>query len=216
MNIFSNIGITELIVILLLALLVVGPERLPEMGRTLAKTLKDLRKAYDNLTKDLGPELMSLQETTQELRESVDSITSIPRDVVDSVVKAADLDDTIADMQKDLGNLQEVGRTVSGAGKMLKDPVGAAVDTARGALLPTEPDKGDPAVGAVSPSAPDEPAPTKAEMAGAEPTAVDSVPEVASPSPPTESVAVEAGTVIEESSQGAEGSSGEQEEQVDD
>ena len=58
MNIFSNIGITELIVILLLALLVVGPERLPEMGRKLAKTLRDVRQMYENLTKDLGPELM--------------------------------------------------------------------------------------------------------------------------------------------------------------
>jgi sec-independent protein translocase protein TatB len=140
MNIFSNIGITELIVILLLALLVVGPERLPEMGRTLAKTLRDLRKAYENLTKDLGPELMSIQKTTRELRESVDSITSIPQDVVKSVVSAAELDDTVADLKKDLDSIQEVRRTVSGAGKMIKDPVGAAVDTARGALLPAKSD----------------------------------------------------------------------------
>jgi Tat protein translocase TatB subunit len=140
MNIFSNIGITELIVILLLALLVVGPERLPEMGRTLAKTLRDLRNAYENLTKDLGPELMSIQQTTRELRESVDSITSIPQDMVKSVVSAADLDDTVADLKKDLDSIQEVRRTVSGAGKMIKDPVGAAVDTARGALLPSKTD----------------------------------------------------------------------------
>jgi sec-independent protein translocase protein TatB len=221
MNIFSNIGITELIVILLLALLVVGPERLPEMGRTLAKTLRDLRKAYDNLTKDLGPELMSLQETTQELRESVDSITSIPKDVVDSVVKAADLDDTVADMQKDLGSLQEVGRTVSGAGKMLKDPVGAAVDTARGALLPTKPDEeepaaGDPAVDAAFLSEADEAARTKAEEDGAVPTAVDSVSKAASPSQPPEPVVVEEGTGTEQSSQEVERSQGGQEEQADD
>ena len=141
MNIFSNIGITELLVILLLALLVVGPERLPEMARTLAKTLRDLRKAYENLTKDLGPELMSIQETTQELRESVESITAIPQDMMGSVVKAADLDDTIDDLKKDLGSLQEVGQTVSDAGKMIKNPVGAAVDTARDALLPSKPDE---------------------------------------------------------------------------
>ena len=143
MNIFSNIGITELIVILLLALLVVGPERLPEMGRTLAKTLRDLRKAYENLTKDLGPELMSIQETTKELRESVESITSIPQDVVSSVVKAADLDDTIEDLKQDLDSLQQVGRTMSDAGKMIKNPVGAAMDTARDALLPKSDQPGE-------------------------------------------------------------------------
>jgi hypothetical protein len=111
------------------------------MGRTLAKTLRDLRNAYENLTRDLGPELMSIQETTQELRESVESITSIPQDMISSVVKAADLDDTIDDLKKDLDGLQEVGRTVTGAGKMIKDPVGAAVDTARSALLPSNSDQ---------------------------------------------------------------------------
>jgi sec-independent protein translocase protein TatB len=136
MNIFSNIGVTELIVILLLALLVVGPERLPEMGRKLAKTLRDVRKAYENLTKDLGPELMSIQQTTQELRESVDSVRSIPRDVVKSVVDAADLDDTISELKEMTSDLEEVQRTVSSAGKMVKDPVGAAVSSARSTLMP--------------------------------------------------------------------------------
>ena len=101
MNIFSNIGITELVVILLLALLVVGPERLPEMGRKLALILRDLRKAYDNLTRELGPEMQSIQQTTRELRESVDSVRSIPKDMVKSVVDAAELDDTIAELKGD-------------------------------------------------------------------------------------------------------------------
>lgn len=136
MNIFSNIGITELIVILLLALLVVGPERLPEMGRKLAKTLRDVRKAYENLTKDLGPELMSIQQATQELRDSVQAVKSIPQDAVKSVVDAADLDDTIAELKQVTGDLEGVRKTVSGAGKMVRDPVGAAVSTAKSALQP--------------------------------------------------------------------------------
>jgi sec-independent protein translocase protein TatB len=138
MNIFSNIGITELIVILLLALLVVGPERLPEMGRKLAKTLRDIRKAYENLTRDLGPELQSIQQTTKELRESVDSVRSIPQDVVKSVVKAADLDDTVSDLKEVTDSIGQVGQTMSTAGKMIKDPVGAAVHTARKSLLPSD------------------------------------------------------------------------------
>jgi sec-independent protein translocase protein TatB len=135
MNIFSNIGITELVVILLLALLVVGPERLPEMGRKLAEILRDLRKAYDNLTKELGPEMQSIQKTTRELRESVDSVRSIPKDMVKSVVDAAELDDTIAELKGVTEGLEEVRRTASDAGKVLKNPVGAAVDAGRNALL---------------------------------------------------------------------------------
>ena len=195
MNIFSNIGITELIVILLLALLVVGPERLPEMGRTLAKTLRDLRNAYENLTKDLGPELTSIQETTRELRESVESITSIPQDMVDSVVSAAELDDTVADLKKDLDSIQEVGRTVSGAGKMIKDPVGTAVDTARSALLPS----------------------TSDEAAGAEDiAAVDPAPEAVSTPQPPEPAVLKEESGTEGGSEEAEGGKGEQEERSDD
>ena len=135
MNIFSNIGITELVVILLLALLVVGPERLPEMGRKLAHILRDLRKAYDNLTKELGPEMQSIQKTTRELRESVDSVRSIPKELVKTVVDAADLDDTIAELKGVTGSLEEVRQTASQAGKMIRNPVGAAVDAGRSALL---------------------------------------------------------------------------------
>ena len=138
MNIFSNIGITELIVILLLALLVVGPERLPEMGRRLAEILRDLRRAYDNLTSELGPELRSIQQTTQELRESVESVTSIPKDTLKTVVDAAELDDTIAELKDMTGDLEQVRQTMSRAGKTITNPVGAAVDTAKGALLPSK------------------------------------------------------------------------------
>jgi sec-independent protein translocase protein TatB len=143
MNIFSNIGITELVVILLLALLVVGPERLPEMGRRLAEILRDLRKAYDNLTKELGPELQSIQQTTQELRESVESVTSIPRDTLKTVVDAAELDDTISELKDVTGELEEVRQTMSRAGKTIKNPVGAAVDTAKETLLPSKSDESD-------------------------------------------------------------------------
>ncbi|MGD9316148.1 MAG: twin-arginine translocase TatA/TatE family subunit [Anaerolineae bacterium] len=200
MNIFSNIGITELLVILLLALLVVGPERLPEMGRTLAKTLRDLRKAYENLTRDLGPELMSIQETTQELRESVESITSIPQDMIDSVVKAADLDDTIDDLKKDLGSLQEVGQTVSDAGKMIKNPVGAAVDTARGALLPSNPDESGEEVG---------------ESSGKENGTVDTAPAAVLPLQSDEQVVVEEEPIQAEGVVEVEEARGEQQERSD-
>ena len=138
MNIFSNVGITELILILLLALLVVGPERLPELARKLGETLRDLRKAYDNLTRDLGPELQSLQKSAQELRDSVDSVRTIPQDAIKSATKAAGLDETMAELKDVKKSLDQVGTTIAGAGKIVKDPVGAAVNTARETLLTKE------------------------------------------------------------------------------
>jgi TatA/E family protein of Tat protein translocase len=44
-----NIGPLELMVILLLALVVVGPSRLPEVGRSIGKGLRELRKVQDEM-----------------------------------------------------------------------------------------------------------------------------------------------------------------------
>ncbi len=134
MNVFSNIGITELLFILLLALLVVGPERLPELARKLGKMLRDLRQAYDNLTRDLGPELMSLQQTTQELRRSVESVRSIPQDMVQSVIKAADLDETVQDLKEIEEGIGQVKQTLSEARQAVQDPLKATIHTVQEAV----------------------------------------------------------------------------------
>jgi sec-independent protein translocase protein TatA len=44
-----NIGPMELIVILLVALIIVGPKRLPEVGRSIGKSLRELRRATEDV-----------------------------------------------------------------------------------------------------------------------------------------------------------------------
>ena len=46
---FFNIGTPELLVILVLALIVVGPRRLPEIGRAVGGFLSQLRKVQDEV-----------------------------------------------------------------------------------------------------------------------------------------------------------------------
>jgi len=41
----GSIGYPEILVILLIALLLFGPKKLPEVGRTLGKAMRELRKA---------------------------------------------------------------------------------------------------------------------------------------------------------------------------
>lgn len=48
-----NIGPLELMVILIVALLVVGPKRLPEVGRSIGRGLREFRKAQDEVQKTL-------------------------------------------------------------------------------------------------------------------------------------------------------------------
>ena len=51
----SNIGVPGLILILLLALIIFGPKKLPEIGRAFGQTLRE----FKNSTKDLSSEVMS-------------------------------------------------------------------------------------------------------------------------------------------------------------
>ncbi|MGQ7280537.1 MULTISPECIES: twin-arginine translocase TatA/TatE family subunit [Brevibacillus] len=48
----SSIGIPGLILILLLALVLFGPKKLPELGRAVGHTLKEFKNATRGLTKD--------------------------------------------------------------------------------------------------------------------------------------------------------------------
>jgi Tat protein translocase TatB subunit len=44
-----GLGLTELVVILVVALLFLGPEKLPEVARTLGRGLRELRRASDDI-----------------------------------------------------------------------------------------------------------------------------------------------------------------------
>jgi sec-independent protein translocase protein TatA len=49
----SSIGIPGLILILVLAIVVFGPRKLPELGRAFGTTLKDFKKSTRELTSDI-------------------------------------------------------------------------------------------------------------------------------------------------------------------
>ena len=74
-----NIGVPELLIILAVALIVFGPRKLPEIGRTLGKALGEFRKATDDLKNTIEREVR-----LEELKEIGPSITkpfeSVSRD----------------------------------------------------------------------------------------------------------------------------------------
>jgi len=45
-----NVGPLELVIVLVIALLVIGPKRLPEMGNSLGKTIREFRNASTDVT----------------------------------------------------------------------------------------------------------------------------------------------------------------------
>lgn len=62
-----NIGPMELILVLLVALIFVGPKKLPEMGRTIGRSLRELRKAQDEVRQSLD---LGLNEPAKPARSS--------------------------------------------------------------------------------------------------------------------------------------------------
>lgn len=52
-----GLGVPELIFILVLALLIFGPKRLPEIGRTIGRGMSEFRKASNDLKRTINVEL---------------------------------------------------------------------------------------------------------------------------------------------------------------
>ncbi|HWK26292.1 MAG TPA: twin-arginine translocase TatA/TatE family subunit [Solirubrobacter sp.] len=49
---FNNIGPGELIVVLVIALLVLGPKRLPEVGKSLGKGIREFKESISGDSRD--------------------------------------------------------------------------------------------------------------------------------------------------------------------
>lgn len=60
-----GIGFPELIVILVLALVVLGPQRLPELARTLGRGFAMLKRAADDAQAQVRDELRTVEDLTE-------------------------------------------------------------------------------------------------------------------------------------------------------
>jgi len=69
-----GIGPMELVVILLVALLLLGPKRLPEVMKMIGRTLAELRKTADEVKKEIVQ-----QEDLQDIRNSLREISEVPK-----------------------------------------------------------------------------------------------------------------------------------------
>ena len=82
---FGSLGVSELILIFAVILIVFGPRRLPEIGKTLGKALGEFRKATDDLKNTIEREvrLEELKTIAPDIRASVNSIARDPISLFD-------------------------------------------------------------------------------------------------------------------------------------
>ena len=65
---FGSIGMPELIIIFVIALIIFGPRKLPELGRSLGKSLAEFKRASNELRNTLEEEIR-LEEQKPKVEE---------------------------------------------------------------------------------------------------------------------------------------------------
>jgi TatA/E family protein of Tat protein translocase len=70
------IGVQEMIAIFLVALVLFGPKKLPELGRTIAKAISEFRRASNDLKATFEREMQSLERESESIKDVMHPIAS--------------------------------------------------------------------------------------------------------------------------------------------
>ena len=69
----GTIGVQEMIIIFLVALVLFGPKKLPELGRTFGKALTEFRRASSDLKSSFEREMQNLERENDSLKATTQS-----------------------------------------------------------------------------------------------------------------------------------------------
>ncbi len=84
---FGSIGMQELIVIFVVALIIFGPRRLPELGKSLGKSIAEFKRASNELRNTLEDEI---RVDEQRQTKAADVPTPTPASPADASVSTGD------------------------------------------------------------------------------------------------------------------------------
>ena len=71
---FGSIGMPELILIFVVALLVFGPKKLPELGKSLGRGLAEFKRASEDLKKTIEDEIEHGKQETEAVKQQVSEV----------------------------------------------------------------------------------------------------------------------------------------------
>ena len=77
---FGSIGMPELIIILTIALIIFGPRKLPELGRSLGKSLSEFKRASNELKHTLDEEIRLEEQRSAERQRAPEPVAAQPAD----------------------------------------------------------------------------------------------------------------------------------------
>lgn len=68
----GTLGTQEMIIIFLLALLIFGPKKLPELGKTVAKAMGEFRRASSELKSTWDREMQQIEKETEPIKKAAE------------------------------------------------------------------------------------------------------------------------------------------------
>ena len=128
-----KIGAMELIVIFIVALLVIGPDKLPQYAKKFGNALREFRKASADMTQDIRESVVEpLEEAQRPLREAMEPLEELNREVNGS----------LKGVEKDLKNIgkNKPKEKSKGSEKEEAVPEAEAVNDSAETAAPAEPD----------------------------------------------------------------------------
>jgi len=85
---FGPIGMPELILIFLVALLVFGPRKLPDLGRSLGRGLAEFKRASDDLKRTIEDEIEQGKHQMAPLKDEVSSMRQQVGELRDTIASS--------------------------------------------------------------------------------------------------------------------------------
>ena len=74
---FGSMGMSELIIILVIALIIFGPRKLPELGRSLGKSIGEFKKASNELRNTLDDEIRAEEQKEQRAKTEAEQKSAL-------------------------------------------------------------------------------------------------------------------------------------------
>jgi len=71
---FGTIGVQEMMVIFIVALVLFGPKKLPELGKTIGKAITEFRRASSELKSTFEQQMQTLERETESLKDAAHEV----------------------------------------------------------------------------------------------------------------------------------------------